>query len=112
MKKRLLGMVLLVSAMLAVPRDAAAEAAIDVQGVDGLLAALGFGALDFGLTITDVASAQQGKQLPRGYGGFETLAAGAQFGICLDNALSTRSGGGRVGGWAPGSARSWWFMES
>ncbi len=92
MKTRLLEMVLFVVAMLAVPRDAAADVPIEASAVDSLLATVEFGVLDLGLTITDVVSSEQRRQLPRGYGGVETVAAGAQFAVCLDNALSTHSG--------------------
>ncbi len=99
MKKRLLGLTLLLLGMLAVPREAAADVPFDASFVDAVLATVGFGVLDLGLTTIDVASSEHGKQLPRFYGGVETLAAGAQFAVCLDNALSTYSGG----------AAGWWM---
>jgi hypothetical protein len=106
MKARSLGMVLLVLAMLEVPRAASAEQAVDVQAVDSTvdtaLTVVGFGALDLGLTIVDLATSMQRTRLPRAYGGFETLAGGVQFGICLDNALSSRSSAPVVWGMGAG----------
>ena len=87
MKKRILGSAVLVVAMLSLARDASADQGYDVAGLYGVV---GFGALDLGLAVSDLAAGVQGKWRSRGYGGFEAVAGGTQFAICLDQILSAR----------------------
>jgi hypothetical protein len=88
MKKRRVGLALLALAMLSVARNASADESVDpVPG----LAFVGFGALDIGLAAADFSAG--GRWRSRGYGGVEFAAGGAQFAICLHNALSSGPNG-------------------
>jgi hypothetical protein len=84
MKKSMVGLGLFVAATLSLARDASAD---ERQDTDALLVA-GFGAMDLGFIASDLAAGAQEKWRSRGYGGLETVAAGAQVAICLDKALS------------------------
>jgi hypothetical protein len=106
MRKRMLGPVLLAVAMLSFARDASAD-----EGVDSvaLFSVVGFGALDVGLAVSDLVAGAQGKWRSRAYGGFEAVAAGTQFAICLDQAL-TAGPGRSTGGWVIGAGFGAIFM--
>jgi hypothetical protein len=101
MKKRKLGLALVVLAMVSVARDASA-----VESDSGEAAVLigGFGVVDIGLVSADLISGAQREWLPRGYGVFETVAGGAQFAICLDLALTALPGNTDSGVWKYGAA--------
>lgn len=88
MKKRMLGVALLVLAMVSLARDASAEQSVDPAPVLGVF---GFGLLDVGLIAADSSAGAQREWRSRGYGGLETVVGGVQFAICLDQALSTGS---------------------
>jgi hypothetical protein len=106
MKKRRLGLALLALGMLSVARNASADEGFDpVPG----LAFVGFGVLDIGLAAADLAAAGQGRWRSRGYGGVEFAAGGAQFAICLNNALSSGPNG-VPGPWVIGAGFGAIFM--
>lgn len=100
MKKRILGMALLVLGMVSVARDASA----DENDASGALLIAGFGALDIGLASIDLVHGAQQEWLPRGYGAFEAVVGGAQFAICLDLALTVLPGNPDSGLWKYGAA--------
>jgi len=101
MKKRILGLGLLVVGMLSGSRSAFA-----VESDSGIvpLPIVGFGALDIGLASADLIRGAQREWLPRGYGAVETVLGGAQFAICLDLALSALPGNPDSGVWKYGAA--------
>ena len=105
MRNRILGLAVLMVTMLSSARDASADEGVDSAALFGVV---GFGALDLGLAVADLAAGAQGKWRSRGYGAFEAVAGGTQFAICLDKALSTRSGS--AGGWEIGAGFGAIFM--
>jgi len=96
MMKRMMGLGLLVVATLSSARVASADEGINSDALLGV----GFGALDLGLAVADLAVGAQGKWHSRGYGAFEAIAGGTQFAICLDKALTTH---GSAGLWQVGA---------
>jgi hypothetical protein len=100
MKKRMLGLVLLVLGMLSVTREASADERVNP---DAVLGVVGFGALDIGLIAADLSAGAQEKWRSRGYGGFETAVGGTQLAICLNQVLATPQNGGSPGAWEIGA---------
>ena len=98
MKKCVLCLALLVLGMSSVARNASADEGVDPAAVLGVF---GFGALDVGLIAADLTAGAHREWHSRGYGGFEAIVGGAQFAICLDQALSTKYGS--PGGWEIGA---------
>jgi hypothetical protein len=66
-------------------RDASADERVDPVAAWGVL---GLGALDVGLIGADLTAGAQREWRSRGYGGFEAVAGGAQFAICLNQVLA------------------------
>jgi hypothetical protein len=85
MKKSLFGLAVLALATLSFAPNASADMGYDVDAAFGLV---GFGALDVGLVVADLAAGAQGEWRSRVYGGFEATVGGAQFAICLNQVLS------------------------
>ena len=100
MKKRILGMALLVLGIVSVARDASADESS--SGPLALVALIG-GPLDFGLAVTDLVAGARREWMPRGYGAFETVVGGTQFAICLDLALSAKPSSGARELWSYGA---------
>lgn len=100
MKKRTIGLALLVLGMLSVAPNASAEEGLDPKP---LLAVVGFGALNVGLIGADLTAGARGEWRSRGYGGFEAAVGGVQLAICLDEVLSTRPNSGAPGAWEVGA---------
>jgi hypothetical protein len=99
MKKRTLGMALLALGMVSLARDASGD-----ETTGGLeVPVIGVGALDFGLAMTDLVAWTRGEWMSRGYGAFEAVVGGAQFGICLDATLSTQPSNAGHGLWEYGA---------
>jgi hypothetical protein len=91
MKKGLLALALL-AGLLSVPRNASADTPVNGQAVEGLLTFMEVSVLDIGLTAVDVSYLSRHTRAPVPYGILEFMAGTAQFGFCLDSALSTPPG--------------------
>jgi hypothetical protein len=89
MRRRILGLLLLVAGTLGAPRGARADSA-DATAAPVVL--FGFGVVDAGLLLTDLGAVANQAQLPRGFGGFEIVAGGAQVGYCVDTLWSHPDG--------------------
>jgi hypothetical protein len=91
MKKCLLGLALL-AGLSSVSRNAAAESPVNGPLLADALTFVVLSTLDAGLTAVDVSFWAQHRWAPVPYGILEFMAGTAQFGGCLDSALSTRPG--------------------